>query len=107
MVISIEVLELSAADAFAWFPPFAEDQALPPSLELALSRRVWRDARRKILDADSLAWALISTTTYDCLARHAHEGSFDASSMYCRIAMIYRHGIREDDAVLDRSIVLG
>lgn len=106
MVSANDILALSAIDALAWFQPHSDDSLFPADFNwLGLAECGVTRARNDEDDSDSLIWALIAITTYDQLAFADQDSLFDVSSMYCRISMIARHGIRENDRILDPSFV--
>ncbi|GAB5407287.1 MAG: hypothetical protein Aurels2KO_55180 [Aureliella sp.] len=106
MVTANDVLDYSAADAVAWFQSIASEASLPETFNwLGLAECSVTRSRNEIDDSDSLHWAQIATEIYDRLSVVYPDASFGCSSMFCRVAMIARHGVREGNPILDPAVI--
>lgn len=106
MVTVNDILDSAASTAYEWFQSVPSDCSLSGSFNWhGLADCSVTRSRKETEDSDSLLWARIATTIYDRLSIAYPDATFDCSSMFCRTAMIARHGVREGCPVLDPSVV--
>jgi len=101
-----EVLSQSGADALSWYTSTKDG-----------GRRVRKDfdwsglakgasLRARITDGEeSLAWASLSSNVFQNLRKENPDGDHDLGEMYCRVAMIEKHGVKSDGSLGDPEVL--
>lgn len=101
-----EVLSLTGEKALAWYQAIASGKRATASDFQWQSLAQGAALRARITEADeSLAWAELATSVFDRLASETPAGSFAESSMYCRVAMIEKHGVQANDRLRDPAML--
>lgn len=101
-----EVLSQSGATALAWYESTKEgDRQVRKDFDWS-SLAKGASLRARITDGDeSLAWATLSSTVFRHLNQEHPDAGHDLGEMYCRVAMIEKHGAKTGGSLGDPDVL--